>query len=93
MVHKLWHASDFIPIFLKGHNSRKGDTSDKKKTCVSYFSMRNPYMKFKTLACTVLKIWHASNQRNNWSCIAHLSAEDVLKSAVIEKEKFKNIKS
>ena len=28
---------------------------------------------------------------DHWSCIAHLSAEDVLKSAVIEVKKFKNI--
>ena len=26
---------------------------------------------------------------DHWSCIAHLSAEDVLKSAVIEEKKFK----
>ena len=30
---------------------------------------------------------------DHWSCIAHLSAEDMLKSAVIEKKKFKNIES
>ena len=36
---------DFILIFSKGHNSRKGDNLDKKKACVSFFSMRNPYMK------------------------------------------------
>ena len=30
---------------------------------------------------------------DHWSCIAHLSAEDMLKLAVIEEEKFKNIKS
>ena len=47
MIHKIWHASDFILIFSKGHNSRKGDNSDKKKMCVSYFSMRKPYMKFQ----------------------------------------------
>ena len=27
---------------------------------------------------------------DNWSCIAHLSAEDMLKSAVIEEKKFKH---
>ena len=27
---------------------------------------------------------------DHWSCIAHLSAEDMLKSAVIEKKKFKH---
>ena len=30
-VHKNQHASDFIRIFSKVHNSRKGDNSDKKK--------------------------------------------------------------
>ena len=28
---------------------------------------------------------------DHWSCIAHLIAEDVLKSAVTEEKKFKNI--
>ena len=30
---------------------------------------------------------------DHWSCIAHLSAEDMLKSAVIEEKKFKNNES
>ena len=30
---------------------------------------------------------------DHWSCIAHLSAEDTLKSAVIEEKKFKSIES
>ena len=30
-IHKIWHASDFVWIFSKGHDSRKGDNSDKKK--------------------------------------------------------------
>ena len=58
----------FILIFSKEHNSGKVDYSDKKKKKkkkkkirVSYFSMRSPYMKFQTLACTVHKIWHASD--------------------------------
>ena len=29
----------------------------------------------------------------HWSCIAHLSAEDMLKSAVIQEKKFQNIES
>ena len=29
-------------------------------------------------------------QEDHWSCIAHLSAEDMLKSAVIEEKKFKH---
>ena len=28
---------------------------------------------------------------DHWSCITHLIAEDMLKSAVIEEKKFKNI--
>ena len=30
---------------------------------------------------------------DHWSCIAHLSAEDMLKSAVIAEKKFTNIES
>ena len=30
---------------------------------------------------------------DHWSCIAHLSAEDMVKSVVIEVKKFKNIES
>ena len=30
---------------------------------------------------------------DHWSCIAHPSAEDMLKSDVIEEKKFKNIES
>ena len=30
---------------------------------------------------------------DHWSCIAHLSAEDMLKPAVIEEKKFKNTES
>ena len=30
---------------------------------------------------------------DHWSCIAHLSANDMFKSAVIEENKFKNIES
>ena len=33
------------------------------------------------------------NLQNHWSCITHPSAEDLLKSAVIEEKKFKNIES
>ena len=38
---------DCILIFSKGHNSRKGDNSDKKKYRLAIFSMRNEYMKFQ----------------------------------------------
>ena len=33
---------------------------------------------------------HVHKPEDLWSCIAHLSAEDTLKSAVIEKKKFKH---
>ena len=33
------------------------------------------------------------NPEDHWSCIAHLNAEDMLKSAIIEEKKFKNIES
>ena len=32
----------------------------------------------------------ATKPEDHWSCIAHLSAEDMLKSAVIEEKKFKH---
>ena len=44
MVHKIWHASDFVVIFSKGHNSRKGDNSDKKKKgCQLFFHEESIY--------------------------------------------------
>ena len=36
---------------------------------------------------------HKCEPVNHLSCIAHLSAEDMLKSAVIDEKKFKNIES
>ena len=36
------------------------------------------------------KFYLKPKQEDHWSCIAHLSAEDMLKSAVIEKKKFKH---
>ena len=33
-----------------------------------------------------IKTW-----QDHWSCIAHLSAEDMLKSEVIKEKKFKNL--
>ena len=54
-------------IFSKGHNSRKGDNSDKKnkkkKQKKQHGSAIFPWgiqiWNFKTLACTLYKIWHA----------------------------------
>ena len=36
------------------------------------------------------KILSIKQPEDHWSCIAHLSAEDMLKSAVIEEKKFKH---
>ena len=39
------------------------------------------------MSCIMTK---PTKPEDNWSCIAHLSAEDMLKSAVIEEKKFKH---
>ena len=36
------------------------------------------------------KLITLTKSEDHWSCIAHLSAEDMLKSAVIEEKKFKH---
>ena len=46
IVFKIFCWQDSIHIFSKGRNSGKGHNPDKKKS-VSYFFMRNPYMKFQ----------------------------------------------
>ena len=51
---------DFILIFSKGHNSRKGDNWQEKKYRSAIFPWQIHIRNFKTLACTVHKIWHAS---------------------------------
>ena len=38
--------------------------------------------------CSLLNSLHTVEPEDHWSCIAHLSAEDILKSAVIEEKKF-----
>ena len=49
---------DFILIFSKGHNSRKGDNSKKKRYGSAIFPWGIHIWNFKTLARTVRKIWH-----------------------------------
>ena len=44
------------------------------------------------LLCNV-KSYGKEKPEDHWSCIAHLSAENILKSVVIEEKKFKNIES
>ena len=41
----------------------------------------------------VAKTGNIGKPEDHWSCIAHLSAKDMLKSAVIEEKKFKSIES
>ena len=36
-------------FYLKGNNSKMEDNPDKKKIWVTYFFMRNPYMKFQNI--------------------------------------------
>ena len=38
---------EFILVFSKEHNSRKGDNSDKKTNTGQPFFIKNPYMKFR----------------------------------------------
>ena len=52
---------DFILIFSKGHNYRNGDKSNKKKYESAILPWGIHIWTFKTLACTVHKIWHASD--------------------------------
>ena len=37
-------------FYLKSNNSKMGDNSDKEKIQVTYFFMRNPYMKFQNIS-------------------------------------------
>ena len=47
MVCKIWQALDFIQIFQRGITPEMEITQTRNKTCINYFSMRNPYMKFQ----------------------------------------------
>ena len=47
----------FLADFFNGHNSRKGDNSDSGQL---FFQWGIHIWNFKTLACTVHKIWHPS---------------------------------
>ena len=60
-VPKIWHASDFILILSNEHNSRKGDNSDKKKYGLAIFPWGIHIWNVKTIACTVHKIYNASD--------------------------------
>ena len=52
---------EFIPIFSKGHNSRKGGNSDKKKNMGQAIFPCGIHIKFQNPSMQVHKIWHASD--------------------------------
>ena len=47
-------------------------------------------MKFQDPSMHGFESYKRHKPEDHWSCIAHLSAEDMLKSAVIEEKKFKH---
>ena len=53
---------------------------------------RNILKRLNNLLCESYNftMWNFLEPEDHWSCIAHLSAEDMLKSAVIEEKKFKH---
>ena len=51
---------------------------------------KNPYSCIPTLVQSICKKQNNNNKKkteDHWSCIAHLSAEDMLKSVIIEEKK------
>ena len=62
-------------------------TKYKKKTQKVLFTVELIQSLLKTLSCFVQYI---NKPEDHWSCIAHLIAEDMLKSAVIEEKTFKH---
>ena len=51
-------------FYLKGNNSKMGDKSDKKKYSVTYFFMRNPYMKFQNISVHGSKVMLCTRKRD-----------------------------
>ena len=63
-------------------------------------SLEPPLLKFRNQGCCFFLYLRSSDYKTKGPlvlycspCIAHLNAEDMLKSAVIEEKKFKNIES
>ena len=50
-----------------------------------------PLQQYTEELCTIDISEDKIKPEDHWSCIAHLMAEDMLKSAIIEEKKFKNI--
>ena len=51
-------------LYLKGNISKMGDNSDKKKIRVTYFFMRNPYMKFQNISIHGSKVMLCTRKRD-----------------------------
>ena len=52
--------------------------------------MYDLYIYISQISCSNLNKIASIIPEDHWSCIAHLSVEDMLKSAVIEEKKFKH---
>ena len=51
-------------FYYKGNNSKMGDSWDKKTTWITYFFIRNPYMKFQNISMVLLNLCYATNGQN-----------------------------
>ena len=51
-------------FYEKGNNSKMGDSLDKKKILVTYFFMRNPYMKFQNISIHGSKVMLCTRKCN-----------------------------
>ena len=93
------------PLWMAGHAQLKFVMTECLKTQIRltgliYASFWSPYLKIvntgtpEIIAVIILKFEQGRfkiQPEDHWSCIAHLIAEDMLKSAFIEEKKFKNI--
>ena len=68
----------FFQNFSKGHNSKRGDNSEKKKNMGQLFFIRNPHMKFQDSSFNGLKVtvgtksvMHASTHTRSKSNMPH----------------------
>ena len=61
ILFEIRHLQNFITCFSKGRNFTRGDNSEKILVC--YFSMCNPYMKFKAISrCPIHTYLHTCGQ-------------------------------
>ena len=88
-----WNTQlSFIPKTVQRKNW-SAKTSTPLRFSVSSCEMRVPHIQllpFNVWFDQDFPNWERIKPEDNWSWIAHLSAEDMLKSAVIEEKKFKH---